>query len=435
MAAEASLRGRVLAASTAARAAGVRPGQSVRQAQQLCPGAAVVPLDLTATRRLRTAVLGALGGVVPRLEVGDEEAWGDLGGRHARYSDELAWAVAAARAVTAALGDPPRGGIAGSRFVAGIAARQSPPRRVRRIPPGEEGAFLAPLPVSLLPAAPDLLARLTALGIDRLGQLAALAPGDLAAQFGPAGLEIRRLARGEDGGDLHRGEPPVALAERLVFEVPLGNAEVLHRGVRLLCDRLGEALRRRGLAATRLRLALETDEPEEATVVGVPPVPLGGPADLWSMALSLLRVVVPRAPVGAIRLEAVATVRAGGRQGDFWRRGVSGGSPLAGALVHLGDRYGRSTLLRPRLALDPGDLPERRFGWIPAIGAARPEGKGVPPTSAAVGASQSRWPGSSPGALPGVGAAVTPLVVRAPGPIPAPSPEAAVDFSTAVEGR
>lgn len=361
------LHSRVVAASAAVLAAGVRPGQLLRQARQLFPTAAVVVLDAEAVCQLRSAVLASLGSVVPRVEVGDEEAWADLGGRHLRYPDEESWAVAAARAVAATLGEPLRGGLASSRFVAFLAAREGPPNRVRRIPRGEEATFLAPLPVTVLPAAPDLLARLAALGIDRLGHLAALSAADLVAQFGPEGRELHRLARGEDGADLQPTGSPPALGERLVLDGLLGDLEALQAGVRHLCERLGEALQRRGLAAARLTLTLEGDDGREATATRVPPAPLGSPQEVWPAALGLLRAIPLPGPIGAVRLEATATVRAEGRQTDLWQRDPAATGDLARALTRLGDRYGEAALLRPRLALDPGDLPERRIAWVPVV--------------------------------------------------------------------
>jgi hypothetical protein len=39
---------------------------------------------------------------------------------------------------------------------------------------------------------------------------------------------------------------------------------------------------------------------------------------------------------------------------------------VAHAVARLQDRFGTETVVRPRLTLDPGDLPERRFSWEPA---------------------------------------------------------------------
>ena len=90
--------------------------------------------------------------------------------------------------------------------------------------------------------------------------------------------------------------------------------------------------------------------------------------------LGLLGEVRPQAPVTAIRLE-VELRGAAGRQADLWRGGDAEREQVLAAAARLQRRYGETALRRPRLAVDPGDLPERRFHWdapVPAAMAARP---------------------------------------------------------------
>lgn len=42
---------------------------------------------------------------------------------------------------------------------------------------------------------------------------------------------------------------------------------------------------------------------------------------------------------------------------------------MARSVVRLQDRFGQGAVVRARLALDPGDLPERRFVWEAPAGA------------------------------------------------------------------
>ena len=366
------LRLPVLAASVAAQAAGVRPGQPLRQAQQLCPAAVFVPVDQGAVDRYRMAAITALWAVTPAVEVGDEEAWCDLGGCHAAFGDEPAWAAAAARALLGAFdGEAPAVGVAGSRFVAWVAARQAAPRRVRRVRSGEEAGFLAPLPVGLLPVDHHVVARLVDLGIDCLGAVAALSPADLSRQFGAEGLVAHRHARGEDGVTLVPYAAPHILAERLVLDGPVFDREGLRHTGHALCLRLGDRMRERGLTAARLDLVLESDA-GEAAAARVPPVPAGSAEELWPAVLGLLGTVQPCAPVTGVRLVAGDLAVATGRQVDLWRRGDAAGDAVTRTVARLDDRFGPGSVLRPRLAVDPGDIPERRFTWEPAssVGAA-----------------------------------------------------------------
>src|SRR6185295_9852566 len=90
-------------------------------------------------------------------------------------------------------------GLATSKVVAKIASDRRKPGGLTVVRPGREAAFLAPLPLRLLPGiGPRADERLRAAGIQTIGDLAALAEDD-------------PLLRGKVGGMLHeraRGNDP-----------------------------------------------------------------------------------------------------------------------------------------------------------------------------------------------------------------------------------
>jgi DNA polymerase-4 len=362
------LRLPVVAASAAAEAAGVRPGQPLREAQQRCPAAVFVALDEAEVEALRQAVITALCGISPAVEVGDDEAFADLSGSHALHPTETAWAVATARVLTGALGDTPSVGVAGTRFVARTAAHTGTPGHVRRVREGEEAAFLAPLPLHLLPADRAVLARLATLGLDCAGAVAGLALADLQRQFGPAGLAVHRLARGlapDPGGEGVRAwTPPRVLAERLSLDgTAIADLEAVRHGARRLTEALGARLQAAALAAGTLDLAMEQEGGGVAVAARVLPAAAGNGGELWPAVLGLLGEARPEAPVVALRLQAGQLQSGGGRQLDIWRGGDARRDAVLRGVMRLQDRFGRETVLQPRQALDPGDLPERRAAW------------------------------------------------------------------------
>ncbi len=366
------LRLPVLAASAAAVACGVVPGQPLRQAQQLCPQAAFVGVDGGDVERLRAEVATALGTLSPAVETGDEESYCDLSGSHAALPDEGRWAAAIARTLMETLdGELPRVGVAGSRFVAHIAALASEPRHVRRIPAGAEAAFLAPLPLGLLPVDPAIGARLAALGLDCLGAVANLSPVELQRQFGAEGLVLHRHCRGEDEGALVLDPAPRRAVERVVLDGAVSDLEVLRFAAHRCATDLGDQLRARALVAVSVSLVLELEEAPGLRVTVPPPLPAGNAAELWEAVLGLLGEVRPRAPVTALRLE-VELRGAAGRQADLWRGGDAERERVLAAATRLQRRYGEEALRRPRLAVDPGDIPERRFHWDAPVPAAPP---------------------------------------------------------------
>ena len=361
------LRLPVLAASAAAT--GVYPGQSLRQAQQLCPQAAFVSVDPHDVERLRAEVATALGGLSPAVEVGDEESFCDLSGSHVLHRDEGRWAAAIARVLMETLdGGLPAVGVAATRFVARLAAGASEARHVRRVPAGGEAAFLAPLPLGMLPVDPAIGARLAALGLDCLGAVANLSPVELQRQFGAEGLVLYRHCRGEDGGGLFVDTGPRRAVERVILEGSVADLEVLRFAAHRCATDLGDQLRSRGMVAVTVALVLELEEAPTLSVAAPPPLPAGNAAELWVAVLAMLGEMRPCAPVSAIRLE-VELRTAAGRQADLWRGGDAQREAVLAAAARLQRRYGETTLRRPKLAVDPGDIPERRFRWEAPMGA------------------------------------------------------------------
>ena len=125
--------------------------------------------------------------------------------------------------------------------------------------PARLAAYLAPLPVALLSARPEVAALPEALerfGIATLGELAKLSRANLADRFGTAGPLARELAKGKDS-PLRPRVPSESLQE--VLELPesaLGPQ--LERALGLLIDRVLARPERRGrsLRAVVLSAAL-----------------------------------------------------------------------------------------------------------------------------------------------------------------------------------
>ena len=142
-----------------------------------------------------------------------------------------------------------RVGAAPSRFAALAAAHRARARRPEIAPdsPARLAAYMAPLPVSLLNARPEVAALPEALerfGIATLGELAALSRAHLADRFGPSGPLARDLACGKDT-PLRPRVPSERLEE--VLELPeSASGPQLERALGMLIDRVLARPERRG---------------------------------------------------------------------------------------------------------------------------------------------------------------------------------------------
>jgi hypothetical protein len=232
-----------------------------------------------------------------------------------------------------------------------------------------EGAFLAPLPLGVLPVDPAITARLMDFGLDCIGAAAALSPAELQRQFGPVGMEVHRLLRGVDSGGVDGGTVEQRWSERLVLDPPVAQLEQLLQAARVCSLPLADHVKERGLASGEAAVTYELEEAEEVSAAAVLAAPAGVVAELWTAVLGLLTDLHPEVPVTAVRVELRRIGPAAGRQSDLLRPGDSARESIVAAATRLRARFGDGVARRPRLAVDPGDLPERRFVWEKPVAA------------------------------------------------------------------
>jgi nucleotidyltransferase/DNA polymerase involved in DNA repair len=247
---------RILDCSQEAYEAGVRYGMNLRKALGLCPQAAVLPPDPVLYRSRWRGVLDALDEIAPQVE--DEElgrAYLNVAGLERHYRDDGHLAARICETVRAASGLLPRIGIAGGKLPARAAASSVEPGGVCAVPPGSEAAFLAPMDVDLLPVEVDVVERLRMLGLETLGEVAALSLPELQSQFGFEGARIWELANGADRDPIRPREHREEIVAGLSFEAPVAGVDVLIAGARQLLSRLRLPLK--GRAARELTLQAE----------------------------------------------------------------------------------------------------------------------------------------------------------------------------------
>ena len=134
------------------------------------------------------------------------------------------------------------------------------------VPPGGSAAFLAGQPVAVLTRTElDILARyrdeltrlvalLPRLGVETLGEFAALPAAQAVGRLGPAGALAHRLARGLDPRPLAPAPPPCDESARQDFDPPVRLAEPLVYATEALAGMLHARLAARGLVCVRLRI-------------------------------------------------------------------------------------------------------------------------------------------------------------------------------------
>jgi protein ImuB len=288
---------RVIAASRIARTAGVKPGATLAQARALVPKLVARPRDLPCERAAQESLIEVCERFSPRVEdAGEGTAYLDLTGLDRLYAGSADPELELARAALAAVESialPARAGVAGSKLAARIAAGL--PSSPVVVPAGEEGSFLAPLPLGRLAPEMDLATALERWGVRSVGDFARLPGPEVASRLGARGSELQMIARGIDPLPLIPREPPPTLSEGTDLEWPLIALEPFLFVGRAALERLCRRLEGRGLACTRLALdlRLEPDGVQERTL------DLPAPTRDVKTLLTLIKLELEARPPGA----------------------------------------------------------------------------------------------------------------------------------------
>src|SRR5690606_28729649 len=142
-------------------------------------------------------------------------------------------------------------------------ARSAGAGATRLLAPGEDAAFLEPLPVDLLDPDDTLAETLTRFGICRVGALLALPAAALATRLGPEAAALVAALRGAAPGAAGGAEPPIPvpratrLEEAIDLDAPIDRLEPLSFVLRGLLSRLLGRLGARHLACAELELTLQ----------------------------------------------------------------------------------------------------------------------------------------------------------------------------------
>jgi DNA polymerase-4 len=247
-------RGVVASASYPARAFGIRSAMPTYRALRLCPEAVVLPPRHRLYRDYSRRVMAVLGEASPLLEqMSIDEAYVDLTERISAWED----CVDLAQAIQARVRDEVHLsaslGVATNKLVAKVASDHDKPGGLTVVPPGQEAAFLAPLPVRVLwGIGPVTAEKLAGLGVQTVGHLALLDEGQLQARFGQYGLDLARRARGIDTRAVSTEHETKSVSQERTFRRDVRDPQALAHQLQQLSQGVARRLERHGLAAATI---------------------------------------------------------------------------------------------------------------------------------------------------------------------------------------
>ena len=351
---QADRRGVVASCSYAARMHGVHSAMPMGRALRLCPDLIVVSSRHGNYSEVSKQVM-ALIEITPFIErISIDEAFLDVT-TLPESIEEIAHLLQ--KRVNTQLQLPISIGGATNKLVAKIAndwgkaqkKGPTPPNAITIIPPGEEAAFLAPLPVqSLWGVGPKTAEKLEAIGIHTIGGLASAPAPTLERAFGRFGPDMRRRAQGIDHRPISMEHETKSVSNETTFAKDVRDVTQLEQTLRWLSESVGRRLRKASLAGTTVQIKLRwsdfTTITRQITLVS----PTNLDQEIFDAALDLFKQNWPRGK--PVRLIGVGVSNLGppAHQLGLWEDEHQRQADLLNAMDELREKYGRDIIQRAR---------------------------------------------------------------------------------------
>ena len=359
-------RGQVLAINDRATAAGIRIGQSERQAVARAPRLMTRPADRYPIWETQGELLARVARDAGRWQpAGLGAAYLDVAGIG---GDLTSWS----QALIAEVGGPgPHSlglacglGLTSGKFSAQIAGQTAPHGARLLTEPAAERAFIEPQPVTWLPLGAEAMRHLLHLGVRTLGAYGRLPAAGVLARFGALGGAAQRWAQGHDDRPvlLPAELPHVAL--RIEFDAPVADREILLASLlRRAMSPLAQ-LQANFQAVGRLTLIVTRADGRLLPGQHTFPRPTAALASIRATLNTLLERTAWRdAGASEITLTLEEITDAPAQQLTLWEEATSPRAALVALLSQLTPRFGPQAFQMAALVEPSHPLPERRSNW------------------------------------------------------------------------
>lgn len=289
-------RGVVASCSYAARKFGVRSAMPMSRAITLCPDLVIVPHRHKEYGKVSRKVMDYLHTITPLVEqLSIDEAFLDVTGLP-QSGRKLAGQVQ--QHLNTELGLPCSLGVASNKLIAKIANNlgkveasaqtDGPPNAIKVVPPGQEAAFLAPLPIrELWGVGPKTAEKLHRIGVQTIGELARQPEKTLTRMFGKIGGDLARRAKGIDKRPVETEHETKSISNETTFARDVRDAQTLRRTLRKLSDQVAFRARKAELSGRTVTIKLRWSDFTTVTRQVTLPHPVNQDSEVYASALAL----------------------------------------------------------------------------------------------------------------------------------------------------
>jgi nucleotidyltransferase/DNA polymerase involved in DNA repair len=344
----------------------ISSGIALRQAYHLCPEAVFLPLNEEPYHQAFQQVIEILDKFGPAVEISClGKAFLDVSGTEQLFGPAESLARQVAREIFQKTGLQSQTGLAGSKFVSGLAALSATCLDPLTVEAGEERSFLQPLPIELLPLSRAAVTWFKRLGLHAIGQVAGLPADAIAQQLGAEGRLAHCLSNGIDESPVIPRPKPALLEHELWLESSTGAKDRLLTAAGDLLDGLIRQLKDRHQVCGEVRVRFYLEDGRTYPLK----LTLKTPTDSKRKMLArighhLEGISLPGAVnglyIGLAQLSAEHGQQSQLQTSDKGKRTEE----LTWVAASLKARYGRSPL-KKMVELDPTSrIPERRAALV-----------------------------------------------------------------------
>ncbi|HIL71601.1 MAG TPA: PHP domain-containing protein, partial [Verrucomicrobia bacterium] len=250
-------------ASYEARKMGVYTPMPTARARKLCPKLIVVPGDYEKYEHFSKWMFSYAYDFTPTVEISSiDEGYFDLSG--VRGSPiEIAQTIR--KAIRQALKISVSEGLGSSKLVSQIASKLRKPDAFVNVSPGQEKAFLHPLPHRWLPGiGPKTACRLQSAGLMQIGQIAAMPLDLLSLLLGKAARQYREFADGiDDRPIVPERQAAKSYSHQRTFREDVTDEEWIEAVLRGMADDLMRQVRGKGRSIRTLEVRVRYNDMAE----------------------------------------------------------------------------------------------------------------------------------------------------------------------------